>query len=91
MAHKRDPQIRSKGDGDLLAYGISGLILSFILPQVLKLSHWIFNTFLWEDFYDAEYLYIPIFLLCLVVCFFGGAFLLRFGPRLLLLVFLVRK
>ena len=83
---RRNNQVRKqRGDGGWLAYGISGLFIITNLPAMMSLSQWIFDTFLYEYYWDAEFMKWPVFLCCLIIGFFGLSVALAFGTRLLLL------
>lgn len=60
-------------------------------PQVFATSRWVMETFFPDASTDAGYLIIPIFLLCMMVGFFGLTVIFKIVPKLLLLGIFTRR
>jgi|GEM_PF-3744513 len=85
MARRNNTHRKSRGDGGWLAWGVAGLIMMMNLPTMMSLSQWIFDTFLEEQFWEFEIIKFPVFILCMIVGFFGLSAILMLGSKLLLL------
>ncbi len=82
---------RSLSSETLFALSLSGFVVVFFYPQIFDLAQWLQVDHMQEGYLDSEYLIIPIFLLCMLVCFFGLTVILRFLPQLLLLLLFTRR
>ncbi len=91
MARKAPASGKARGDGGWFALSLSGLIMVLGYPQVFGISRWIMETFFHDASVDAGYLIIPVFLLCMMVGFFGLAVLFQTLPKLLMLGHFMRR
>ncbi len=82
---------RKRGDGGWLALSLSVLMMVLCYPQVFGIARWIMETFFEDVSSDAGYLVIPIFLLCMMVGFFGLTVLFQLIPKLFLLGLFTRR
>ena len=91
MKRQYNDNRRARGDGGRLALSLSALLMVLCYPQVFGGARWILKVFFASASSDAGYLVIPIFLLCMMIGFFGLAVLLQFIPKLILLSLFTRK
>ena len=91
MFGKNDASKQGRGDGGWLALSLSGLLMLLCYPQVFEIAQRIMNGILPNAQSDMPYLIIPIFVLSMLVGFFGLAVVIKFLPKLVLLSTLSRR
>ena len=91
MARKNAAPKQGRGDGGWLALFIAILTMCLGYERVFGLAEWIMEEHLRNLYYDAEYLIIPMFGLCMLIGVLALTVALRFLPQLALILAFSRR